>query len=148
SHLWGDAERRDFLLGDAPAIFEVDGVHAAFMICYDLDFPEVARKPALDGVDAIISISATTDPYHVVPRSLIPARAYENRVFVLFANRTGSEHGLEYVGESCLAAPDGSFLVQGGTDEGLLIGEINLGRYAPFRRDHDYRADRRAELYR
>ena len=46
--------------------------------------PEVARSIALAGVDAIIALSATSAPYHVVPRHLIPARAYENRLFFAF----------------------------------------------------------------
>lgn len=147
SHLWGTMERAAFLPGDAPAVFDFCGLRTAFMICYDLDFPEVARQLALDGAEAIICISATTKPYDVVPRALVPARAYENRVFVLFANRAGSENGLEYVGESCLAAPDGSVLARGDAGPELIIGDVERERFASFQRDHAYRGDRRPELY-
>ncbi|HWA50003.1 MAG TPA: carbon-nitrogen hydrolase family protein [Dongiaceae bacterium] len=147
SHLWGEMERALFLPGGASPVFDFLGLRTAFMICYDLDFPEIARQLALDGAEAIICLSATTKPYHVVPRMLVPARAYENRIFVLFANRAGSENGLEYVGESCLAAPDGSVLAKGDAGPELIIGEIAGDRFAAFQRDHAYRADRRPELY-
>jgi predicted amidohydrolase len=148
THLWGAEERALFVPGQEPVSFHLDGLHFGFMICYDIDFPEIARGLALDGVDAILAISATTKPYYVVPRHLIPARAYENRLFFLFANRTGEEQGLAYTGESCIAAPDGALLVQCGEAETLAVAEIDAAAYATFRHEHRYTADRRPELYR
>ncbi|MFZ5790819.1 MAG: carbon-nitrogen hydrolase family protein [Pseudomonadota bacterium] len=148
THLWGDYERAQFLPGQALDLFELDGLRLGFMICYDIDFPELARGLALAGADALIALSATTAPYPVVARHLIPARAYENRLFVLYANRAGEESGLRYAGESCIAAPDGSILASCGQGEELAIGSVDLERYAAFRRDHRYEAHRRPELYR
>ncbi|HVJ42951.1 MAG TPA: carbon-nitrogen hydrolase family protein [Dongiaceae bacterium] len=147
SHLWGAMERAQFLPGDAQAIFTLGGLRFGFMICYDIDFPEFARSLALAGVDAIIGISATTKPYHVIARRLIPARAYENRLFFLFANRAGTENGMSYTGESCIAAPDGEVVAQCGDGEELVIGSVDAGAYAAFRRDHRYETDRRPHLY-
>jgi predicted amidohydrolase len=148
THLWGNEERALFLPGQELVSFHLGGLSCGFMICYDIDFPEIARNFALDGVDAILAISATTKPYHVVSRHLIPARAYENRLFFVFANRAGEEHGLAYTGESCIAAPDGAILVQCGEMEELAVGEIDRAAYAAFRHDHRYIADRRPGLYR
>lgn len=148
THLWGDYERAQFLPGQASDLFELDGIRLGFMVCYDIDFPELARGLALAGADAIIALSATSAPYPVVPRCLIPARAYENRLFVLYANRAGEEHGLRYAGESCIAAPDGAVLARCGQSEELALGEIDFERYAAFQRGHRYEAHRRTELYR
>lgn len=147
THLWGDFERRQFRAGAETTLFEFAGARFGLMICYDIDFPELARHYAMSGADAIIALSATTAPYPVVPRRLIPARAYENRLFVLFCDRAGTEHGLAYAGESCVAAPDGEILASCGAGEELAIAEIDFGRYRNFRRDHQFAADRRPDLY-
>ena len=146
-HLWGADEAVYFLPGHEPAIFTLDNLRFGFMICYDIDFPEYARTLALAGIDAIIALSATTKPYHVVSRHLIPARAYENRLFFLFANRAGEEHGMSYTGESCIAAPDGDLITRCGDGAELVIGTVDPDTYAAFRRDHQYKADRQLHLY-
>jgi len=147
THLWGDFERRQFRPGANVTLIELAGVRFGIMICYDIDFPELARRYALDGADAIIALSATTAPYPVVPRRLIPARAYENRLFVLFSDRAGTEHGMTYAGESCVAAPDGEIVAACGQGEELVIAEIDFDRYRQFRQDHRFTEDRRPELY-
>jgi predicted amidohydrolase len=148
SHLWGEMEGAYFLPGHEPPIFQLDGLRIGFMICYDIDFPEVARSLALAGVDAILAFSATSQPYHVVPRHLIPARAYENRLFFAFVNRAGEEDGLAYAGESRIAAPDGAIIAQCGIGEELVIGSMDSDAYATFRREHEYKSHRRPALYR
>ena len=148
THLWGPYERAQFLPGQRSEVFELDGIRFGFMICYDIDFPELSRGLALAGADAIIALSATTASYPVVPRHLIPARAYENRLFVFYADRAGEERGLAYAGESCIAAPDGSVVASCGQDEALVVGIADFERFAPFRRDHRFGGDRRPELYR
>lgn len=147
THLWGDFERRQFRAGADAALFEFAGARFGLMICYDIDFPELARQYAMNEADAIIALSATTAPYPVVPRRLIPARAYENRLFVLFCDRAGTERGLAYAGESCAAAPDGEIVASCGLGEELVIAEVDFGRYRSFRRDHRFAEDRRPDLY-
>ena len=51
-------------------------------------------------------------PYDFIARSLVPARAYENQVFLAYANRSGSERELDYLGQSCIIAPDGGELAR------------------------------------
>jgi predicted amidohydrolase len=148
THLWGRYERAQFAAGQCSDIFSLGRFRFGILICYDLEFPEPARDLSLGGADAIMGLSATSAPYPVVPRHLIPTRAYENRMFVLFSNHAGEELGLRYVGESCVAAPDGEILVGCGQGEELAFATMDLSRYATFRRDHNYTADRRPEIYR
>lgn len=147
THLWGRFERDQFRAGCACDPFEVDGRRLGLMICYDLEFPELARGLALAGVELAIVMSATSAPYDVVPRHLVPARAYENGMFLAFCNHAGAERGLTYVGGSCIAAPDGSLLADGGSAEALALGDVDFARYAAYRREHRYIGDRRPELY-
>jgi predicted amidohydrolase len=147
THLWGDYERAQFLPGRSVDVFELGGVRFGLLICYDLDFPELARGLSLAGADALIALSATTAPYPVIPRHVVPARAYENRMFVLFSNQAGEERGLAYAGESCAAAPDGAVLASCGRADELAFADMDLDRYAAFRAAHRYAGDRRPELY-
>lgn len=132
AHLWGAWEQHWFKPGGAPRIFDFGGLRTAFLICYDLDFPEMVQELARQGAELIIAISATTEPYQVVPRHVIPTRAYENRLFMIFANRCGSEKDLDYVGESCIHAPDGSCIVQAGPAPTLVVGEIDRHSFARY----------------
>ena len=134
--LWGGFEGRHFRPGTESAAVDLGGLRFDLQICYDLDFPELSRAAARSQADAVLCISATSAPYTVVPRHLVPARAYENQLFVVFCDRCGTERGLTYAGESCVAAPDGSYLATGGADEALLFAEIDAARYAEFVRDH------------
>ncbi|HWA45053.1 MAG TPA: carbon-nitrogen hydrolase family protein [Hypericibacter adhaerens] len=147
THLWGEFERAQFQPGTATCLFDFAGARFGLMICYDIDFPELARRYALGGADAILAISATTAPYSVVPRKLIPARAYENQLFMLFCDRTGGEHGLDYAGESGVAAPDGEILAACSREEALLIAELDFERYRQSRAGWRFADDRRPELY-
>ena len=45
------------------------------------------------------------EPYAFVASSLVPTRAYENQLFVAYANRCGREDDLVYVGQSCIVSP-------------------------------------------
>ena len=86
-------------------------------------------------------------PFEVVANTIVPARAYENQVYVAYANYCGNEGELDYCGLSCMAAPDGCAAARAGADEELLIGELDHGRLTASRRAASYLADRRPQLY-
>ena len=78
---------------------------------------------------------------------LVPARAYENQVFVAYANRCGQEGGLTYCGLSCVVDPDGKDRLRAGVDEGLLVAEIDMTDIDISREANPYLTDLRPELY-
>lgn len=147
-HLWGDFERGTFRAGSACEPFTFEGSRFGLAICFDVEFPEFARSLALAGTEVLLVISATSAPYSVVPCHVVPARAYENAMFVLFCNRTGEERGLAYAGQSCVAAPDGGILGASDRTEALVLADLVPEEYAEYRRTHRYIDDRRPELYR
>lgn len=146
-HIWGEEESARFLPGHDLEIFNLCGHRFGLQICYDLDFPEMARALAQQGVEVIVALSAINPPYGVVTRHLIPTRAYENQVVVAFVNRPGQEAGLLYLGESCVAGPDGSILASSGPDETLTFVDVELERFAAYRRTHNSAPDRRPDVY-
>jgi predicted amidohydrolase len=147
-HLFGKLDRGMFRAGSGPlAVVDLDGVRVGLLICYDIEFPESARLLALAGADLVAVPTALMDPFEVVTRTLVPARALENQVFVAYANRCGREGDLSYCGQSCVIGPDGADLARAGRAEELIVADIDLDRLAAARRDNTYLADRRPELY-
>jgi predicted amidohydrolase len=68
-------------------------------------------------------------------------------VFLVYANRCGREGELSYYGLSCVVGPDGADLARAGTDEELILADLDPSRLAASRRLNTYLADRRPELY-
>ncbi|MGN6290673.1 MAG: nitrilase-related carbon-nitrogen hydrolase, partial [Sphingopyxis terrae] len=131
THLFGDLDRAVFAPGDAlSAIADLDGTRVGVLICYDVEFPEAVRALALAGVDLVAVPTALMRPEEIVARTLVPARAYENQVYVAYANRIGTEGDLDYCGESCVVAPDGEELARAGTEEALLLADDLAARKA------------------
>ena len=90
THLYGAVDRAQFAPGPALAApVELDGWKLGLAICYDIEFPEVARALALAGAEAILVPTANMLPFDGVATRLVPARAEENAVFVAYANYVG-----------------------------------------------------------
>lgn len=149
THLFGDFERAAFTPGDTPVVqATLDGVRVGLLICYDVEFPETVRAHALAGTELLVVPTALMRPYEFVPRTLVPARAYESQLHVAYVNRSGAEGEFHFTGLSCLAGPDGVVRARAGTGEELLVADADLALIAAVRADTPYLADRRPELYR
>jgi predicted amidohydrolase len=148
-HLFGDLDRGMFRAGAGPfALVELDGIRVGLLICYDVEFPESVRLLALAGADLVVVPTALMDPFEAVARILVPARAIENQVFLVYANRCGQEGDMHYCGLSCVIGPDGADLVRGGRGEQLMLADLDLAHLSDSRLANTYLADRRPELYR
>jgi predicted amidohydrolase len=147
-HLFGDLDRGMFRAGESPpAVIELDGIRVGLLICYDVEFPESVRLLALAGADLVAVPTALMDPFEVVLRTIVPARAVENQVFLAYANRCGREGDLRYCGQSCVVGPDGADLARAGRGEALVFADLDLDRLRAARRLNPYLSDRRPELY-
>ncbi len=145
THLWGEMERAVFTPGSTPFVLaEVHGIRVGLLICYDMEFPEMVRGLAVHGADLVAVPTANGHPYAFVPETLVRARAYENQMFVAYANRCGVEGDLHHTGLSCIAGPDGGVLARAGAGEDYVSAQID-----PALRGHlnSFLRDRRPELY-
>ncbi len=148
THLFGAVDRHCFSAGEArSALVELDGLRLGVLICYDLEFGENARLLALDGADLIAVPTAQMHPYAFVPETLIATRAFENQVFVAYANRCGREREFDYTGLSGIVAPEGQVLARAGLDEDFIVATLDHERLAASRRLNTFLADRRPSLY-
>jgi predicted amidohydrolase len=146
AHLYGKEEKRLFAPGDDLVMAEVDGLKVGILICYDIEFPEAVRSLALAGAELIAVPTALIQPFDIVSRTLIPARAFENQVYVAYAGMCGREGNLGYCGLSCIVGPDGKDLARAGSDPALLIADIDPSAITRGRKKNPYLSDRRAEL--
>jgi predicted amidohydrolase len=81
-------------------------------VCYDFEFPENLRYVALQGADLVTVPTALGAQWGVVSEKVVPTRAFENGVYVCYANSCGQENGMNYFGGSCIISPDGSDLAR------------------------------------
>jgi 5-aminopentanamidase len=156
AHLW-DAESDFFTPGTQPP----PAVDTAFgrigmMICYDVEFPEWVRHPALAGADLLAV--PTNWPAEPVPPGERPnvvvnvqGAAFANRMFVAAACRVGAERGVSWFGGSLIAGPDGYPLAgpAGAQEPELVVADCDLARArdkATSARNDPHR-DRRPALY-
>jgi len=148
-HLFGPHERAAFSAGGAhPALIDVGGMRTAMLICYDVEFPEMVRRAALAGADLVVVPTALPRgaPAARVSGTMVPTRAFENHVFVVYADLCGEENGTAYQGGSVIAAPDGESLARAGMSETLLVTQVDPSIYAAMELD-PYLQDRRPDLY-
>lgn len=149
THLYGDVDRSQFTEGDAlSAVFDLQGWRVGLAICYDIEFPEVARNLALKGADLVIVPTANMVPFESVPIRLVPARAEENAIFVAYANYVGAEGQFQYNGHSCVCGPDGTdFARADGETEQMLLADLEKGSLEAGRLRQTHLKDRRPDLY-
>ncbi|MDR9752077.1 carbon-nitrogen hydrolase family protein [Pseudomonas sp. SZMC_28357] len=148
SHLYGDLDHSMFSAGQAELpVVELNGWKLGLLICYDLEFPENARRLALAGAELILVPTANMVPFEFVADVTVRARAFENQCYVAYANYCGHEGEIQYCGQSSLAGPDGNRLAQAGLDEALIVGELDRQLMLDSRAANRYLLDRRPELY-
>src|SRR5881296_4013922 len=97
------------------------------MICYDAFFPELAKAYALQGADALAIISAgpaTSKPFF---DRILPARAIENALPVLYANLVGTELNIVFQGGTQAIGPRGEDLGKAADFvESTVLSEVDL----------------------
>lgn len=143
THLWA-SDVGVFDGGTFLATAPWHGLRVGLLICYDIEFPEGARTLASLGADLLIVTNGNMDPYGPVHRRAIAARAMENQVFAVMANRCGtSTDGTRFPGESAIVDPFGEVVAQAGSEPDILYATLDLSRLAASRAHYRYLDDRR-----
>ncbi|MFI5613783.1 carbon-nitrogen hydrolase family protein [Amycolatopsis sp. NPDC051903] len=146
THLYGDLDRSQFSPGGELVVqADLDGVRVGLLICYDVEFPEPVRAHGLAGTQLLLVPTALMRPYERVADALVPIRAHESQLYVVYANRCDAEGELTYCGHSTVASPDETVAKAGDGPE-LIFAEIDSAVLT--RPANTYLADRRPELYR
>jgi predicted amidohydrolase len=145
THLFGTLDRSQFSAAQVQvALFEFNGWKIGLLICYDVEFPENVRRLALAGADVVLVPTANMPDYDFVATSMVPVRAYENQLFIAYANYVGAEGEVHYGGLSSVAAPNGQMLALAGREATLLCATLDANHLKATRIRHTHLADARA----
>ena len=155
AHLW-DGENAIFTPGsDAPPVVETAFGMIAVMICYDLEFPEWVRLPALAGAELLCAPvnwpwGPRPDQERAAEVVRVQANASVNRLFIAACDRHGHERGVDWVQGSVIVDADG--FPQAGPAEGgeqILLATLDLAqaRNKRISRHNHLHQDRRPTLY-
>lgn len=147
-HLFRLMDEEKFLhSGEQLGLFELEGVPAGAMICYDIRFPELSRKLALDGARILFVPAEWPHPRLHHWRTLLMARAIENQMYVVSCNRVGTSGTTNFFGHSMVIDPWGEILVEGDESEAILRATIDLEEVVRVRGKIPVFEDRRPHLY-
>ncbi|MDR1020601.1 MAG: hypothetical protein LBL73_07580, partial [Synergistaceae bacterium] len=108
THQW-ETEEHWSSYGDLGVpVFDTELGRIAINICMDSAYFESARLAALGGADVLAFPTNSTSQ----AIAALPARAIQNGLFIVSANRSNTENNFHMIGGSAIWAPDGSCLAQ------------------------------------
>jgi len=108
-------------------VFETEVGRIGMNICFDVRMPESARVLTLLGAESIMLPTNWPKGAELVPKYVINARAYENRVNFIAVNRVGKERGFEFIGQSKIVDYSGKTLAEANSlKEEIIFATIDL----------------------
>ncbi|HOI96541.1 MAG TPA: carbon-nitrogen family hydrolase [Syntrophobacter fumaroxidans] len=120
--------------GETSLVCSTEAGELGVMICYDLRFPELGRKLALDGA-RIMCVSSHWPDIRIDHWSLLlRARAVENQLFVIGCNGCGTEKKMRYGGASAIISPMGKALIEAGTGPESIAAALDMEEVDRFRK--------------
>lgn len=144
-----------FAKGRTIPVFQTKKIRFGIQLCYDGHFPELATAMTDNGVQVIFMPHASprnnAQIKHQSWMRHLPARAYDNSLFVVACNQWGdNQRGLTFPGNAVVIDPSGNILgkkVSG--DEDMLVVDLTQEAFSHVR-NHPMRhffPNRRPELY-
>jgi predicted amidohydrolase len=140
-------EDRFLTAGDHSLVVDTSVGRLGVAICYDLRFPELFRKMALEGAEVICLPAEWPKPRQEHWRTLLRARAIENQLFVAAANCCGIQGKLDFFGMSLLISARGEVLAEGGETDVVLTATFDRAEKEEYRSQIRCFFDRRPEIY-
>lgn len=118
-------EDRAFKGGDSWCLAETSLGKIGVIICYDLRFPELSRRLALEGARVICIPAQWPKPREEHWRTLLRGRAIENQLYVVACNSCGPIGKLDFFGMSMIINPKGELLAEAGEDGAVITAVLD-----------------------
>ncbi|HWJ75567.1 MAG TPA: nitrilase family protein [Kaistia sp.] len=157
-HLWGD-EALYFAPGNLGfPVFDTPFGRIGCHICYDCWFPESFRLAALQGAEIVcvptnwVPIPGQDPKREAMANIIVMGAAHSNSVFVVCADRVGTERGQPFIGQSLIVGQTGWPVAGPASYDGeeILIATVNLADARRKRNWNDFNQvmrDRRRDVY-
>jgi deaminated glutathione amidase len=111
--------------GDEVCVVDTPLGRIGMIICFDGDYPELSRITAVRGAQIIARPSAllrSADIWELTNR----ARAYDNHVYLIGANATGTDPGgTFYFGNSMIVTPIAEVVARAASHEGWVTARLD-----------------------
>nr|WP_205397432.1 carbon-nitrogen family hydrolase [Streptococcus lutetiensis] len=148
-HLFGLMEEDRFMqAGKKENLFELDGVKAASVICYDIRFPEWVRTLMSSGAKVLFVVAEWPKVRVEQWEILLRARAVENQAFVVAVNRVGKGAADTFSGHSLVIDTLGKVILQAKDyQEGIFTVDLDLAEVDKVRGHIPVFEDRKPDLY-
>ncbi len=144
--------------------FSTSACELGVLVCWDQWYPEAARLTALSGAEVLVYPTAigwhpeekdTHGPsQHSAWETMQRAHAIANGCYVLAVNRHGfepdpaSDGGIEFWGQSFIAAPDGRIIARAPADrDAIIIEQLDFAAIETVRVGWPFFRDRRIDAY-
>ena len=141
-HLPNENEKKWFSLGPSLPVVRSQGWTFGVGICFDVRFPEIFRAAALNGAEMFFLLVggslkvSNSENSRVQSKAaklllkdtmkLLPSRAIDNGMYVLFANQAGHSGNAWFPGYSLGVSPDGDIVGEHSTGkEGMVVLEVS-----------------------
>lgn len=123
-----------FSPGESLPVFDWSGIRFGIQLCYDAHFPELSTRMAEADADVIFIPHASprgqaADKHQSWMRHL-PARAFDNGLFVVACNQTGdNQNGLVFPGNAVVFSPSGEIIeTRLSGNSGILVADLTTDR--------------------
>ena len=133
--------------GSGCPVFSLCGMRCACVICYDIRFPELARRIALAGAEMLFVSAEWPEPRINHWQMILKARAVENQMHVAACNRCGTEGPTIFGGRSMIIAADGTVLASAADHEMELSATLDPAQPSFLRNSFPVMNDRVPDEY-
>ena len=140
-------EDRSFDSGSSWLLADTSVGKVGVFICYDLRFPELARRLAVEGAEILVVPGEWPKPRQEHWRTLLRARAIENQLFVVATNCCGVSGKLDFFGMSMIIGPKGELLAEAGYEPQNITAVLDFDELAAWRQQIPCFKDRKPECY-
>jgi predicted amidohydrolase len=125
--LWGE-EAETFAAGDEPTTVETPVGTMGMLLCYDLNFPELALSYGEEACDLLAVSAAWRRSFERDWRLLCRARALDGTFYVVGSNHVGTQAGRRHAGGSLVAGPRGTVVAE--TTDGVRTASTRIRQEA------------------
>ena len=107
-------EKRYFVSGSSPGIFEVNGLRVALSVCEDIWHEKVVKQAQENGANLMLNINAS--PFHLRKiedrKRLISGHSAKYKLPIIYANQVGGQDELVFDGTSMAMDGNGKQVLQ------------------------------------
>jgi len=146
---FGDCREKDYFTPgtSAAGCFEINGFRVGVAICYDIRFPEMLRKMVLkEGIVLLLHPGGwPRDAAFYTWHTFVTTRAVENSIYIMSINYAGKNNGSSIFCPPFVDNQNKPLIL--GTEEGIIIGEVNIDTLNEIRSAYPFLKERRPDLY-